>query len=422
MCMIVKIDKLSHDLRGITRIDNKVTFIPKVLPDEVVNIRLTKQKRKINEASLVEVIDKSKDRVKYICPYYDICGGCDTGHILYSKSIMYKKDMVVDIFKRYCDMDVDMDVIYDEDNIYNYRNKITLRVNDGKLALVGENLVNIDYCYLVNDNINRVIGILNGICLDGIDEVIIRGTDEIMVIINGDVDNDKLIQILKDNVSSIFINDIKVFGNDYVMINVGNYRYAVYPNSFFQVNTKMISRLYDKVLEFAGKGNKLLDLYCGAGTIGIYLANNFNSIRGVEQNESAIKGANLNKDINGINNISFVCERASAISEIEEDVVVVDPPRSGLDSITIRRIMNSRIERLVYVSCNPITLARDINILKDKYNLVSMSLFDMFPNTSHAECVCLLNRQQGKQEDVYEKIFEMDYALFMCIYIYNIYL
>lgn len=390
MCMIVKIDKLSHDLRGITKIDNKITFIPKTLPEEVVNIRITKQKKKFNEGCLTTIIEESKDRVKYICPYYDICGGCDTGHILYSKSIMYKKDMVVDIFKRYCDMDVDMDIVYDDDNIYNYRNKITLRVNDGKLALVGESLVNIDYCYLVNDNINKVIGILNGICLDGIDEVIIRGTDEIMVIIKGNIDNDKLIQILKDNVSSIFINDVKVFGNDYVMINVGNYRYAVYPDSFFQVNTKMISRLYDKVLEFAGKGDKLLDLYCGAGTIGIYLANNFNSIRGIEQNESAIKGANLNKGINDIKNISFVCEKASDINEIVEDVVVVDPPRSGLDSTTIKRILDSRIERLIYVSCNPITLARDINILKDKYNLVSISLFDMFPNTSHAECVCLL--------------------------------
>ena len=390
MCMIVKIDKLSHDLRGITKIDNKITFIPKTLPEEVVNIRITKQKKKFNEGCLTTIIEESKDRVKYICPYYDICGGCDTGHILYSKSIMYKKDMVVDIFKRYCDMDVDMDIVYDDDNIYNYRNKITLRVNDGKLALVGESLVNIDYCYLVNDNINKVIGILNGICLDGIDEVIIRGTDEIMVIIKGNIDNDKLIQILKDNVSSIFINGVKVFGNDYVMINVGNYRYAVYPDSFFQVNTKMISRLYDKVLEFAGKGDKLLDLYCGAGTIGIYLANNFNSVRGIEQNESAIKGANLNKGINDIKNISFVCEKASDINEIVEDVVVVDPPRSGLDSTTIKRILDSRIERLIYVSCNPITLARDINILKDKYNLVSMSLFDMFPNTSHAECVCLL--------------------------------
>lgn len=388
--MIVKIDKLSHDLRGITKIDNKITFIPKTLPEEVVNIRITKQKKKFNEGCLTTIIEESKDRVKYICPYYDICGGCDTGHILYSKSIMYKKDMVVDIFKRYCDMDVDMDIVYDEENIYNYRNKITLRVNDGKLALVGESLVNIDYCYLVNDNINKVIGILNGICLDGIDEVIIRGTDEIMVIIKGNIDNDKLIQILKDNVSSIFINGVKVFGNDYVMINVGNYRYAVYPDSFFQVNTKMISRLYDKVLEFAGKGDKLLDLYCGAGTIGIYLANNFNSVRGIEQNESAIKGANLNKGINDIKNISFVCEKASDINEIVEDVVVVDPPRSGLDSTTIKRILDSRIERLIYVSCNPITLARDINILKDKYNLVSISLFDMFPNTSHAECVCLL--------------------------------
>lgn len=390
MCMIVKIDKLSHDLRGITKIDNKITFIPKTLPEEVVNIRITKQKKKFNEGCLTTIIEESKDRVKYICPYYDICGGCDTGHILYSKSIMYKKDMVVDIFKRYCDMDVDMDIVYDDDNIYNYRNKITLRVNDGKLALVGESLVNIDYCYLVNDNINKVIGILNGICLDGIDEVIIRGTDEIMVIIKGNIDNDELIQILKDNVSSIFIDGVKVFGNDYVMINVGNYRYAVYPDSFFQVNTKMISRLYDKVLEFAGRGDKLLDLYCGAGTIGIYLANNFNSVRGIEQNESAIKGANLNKGINDIKNISFVCEKASDINEIVEDVVVVDPPRSGLDSTTIKRILDSRIERLIYVSCNPITLARDINILKDKYNLVSMSLFDMFPNTSHAECVCLL--------------------------------
>lgn len=390
MCMIVKIDKLSHDLRGITKIDNKITFIPKTLPEEVVNIRITKQKKKFNEGCLTTIIEESKDRVKYICPYYDICGGCDTGHILYSKSIMYKKDMVVDIFKRYCDMDVDMDIVYDEENIYNYRNKITLRVNDGKLALVGESLVNIDYCYLVNDNINKVIGILNGICLDGIDEVIIRGTDEIMVIIKGNIDNDELIQILKDNVSSIFIDGVKVFGNDYVMINVGNYRYAVYPDSFFQVNTKMISRLYDKVLEFAGRGDKLLDLYCGAGTIGIYLANNFNSVRGIEQNESAIKGANLNKGINDIKNISFVCEKASDINEIVEDVVVVDPPRSGLDSTTIKRILDSRIERLIYVSCNPITLARDINILKDKYNLVSMSLFDMFPNTSHAECVCLL--------------------------------
>lgn len=390
MCMIVKIDKLSHDLRGITKIDNKITFIPKTLPEEVVNIRITKQKKKFNEGCLTTIIEESKDRVKYICPYYDICGGCDTGHILYSKSIMYKKDMVVDIFKRYCDMDVDMDIVYDEENIYNYRNKITLRVNDGKLALVGESLVNIDYCYLVNDNINRVIGILNGICLDGIDEVIIRGTDEIMVIIKGNIDNDKLIQILKDNVSSIFINGVKVFGNDYIMISVGNYRYAVYPDSFFQVNTKMISRLYDKVLEFAGRGDKLLDLYCGAGTIGIYLANNFNSVRGIEQNESAIKGANLNKGINDIKNISFVCEKASDINEIVEDVVVVDPPRSGLDSTTIKRILDSNVERLIYVSCNPITLARDINILKDKYNLVGMSLFDMFPNTSHAECVCLL--------------------------------
>ena len=389
MCMIVKIDKLSHEMRGITKIDNKVTFVDKVLPNEIVNIRLTKQKQKINEAKLVSIIEKSLDRIEPSCTYYSICGGCNTEHISYSKSVIYKKEIVKDIFKRYCNINIEPSIIYDANNTYNYRNKITLRIKDGKLSLVGDTLVNIDYCYLVNNNINEVIKLLNSICLDGVNEVIIRGTDDIMVIIKGEINSSSVINILKDNVNSIFINNSKVYGNDHIIINIGNYSYAIYADSFFQVNTNMIDKLYDKVLEYAGTGNKLLDLYCGAGTIGIYLAHNFNSVIGIEQNEDAIKGANLNKKINNIHNISFICKKASKINKIESDVLVVDPPRSGLDNITINKIMDSNICKLVYVSCNPITLARDINILKNKYDLVDVTLYDMFPNTSHVESVCL---------------------------------
>ncbi len=389
MCMIVKIDKLSHEMRGITKIDNKVTFVDKVLPNEIVNIRLTKQKKKINEAKLVSIIEKSLDRIEPSCTYYSICGGCNTEHISYSKSVIYKKEIVKDIFKRYCNINIEPSIIYDANNTYNYRNKITLRIKDGKLSLVGDTLVNIDYCYLVNNNINEVIKLLNSICLDGVNEVIIRGTDDIMVIIKGEINSSSVINILKDNVNSIFINNSKVYGNDHIIINIGNYSYAIYADSFFQVNTNMIDKLYDKVLEYAGTGNKLLDLYCGAGTIGIYLAHNFNSVIGIEQNEDAIKGANLNKKINNIHNISFICKKASKINKIESDVLVVDPPRSGLDNITINKIMDSNICKLVYVSCNPITLARDINILKNKYDLVDVTLYDMFPNTSHVESVCL---------------------------------
>lgn len=386
--MIVKIDKLSHDMRGITRIDNKVTFIGNTLPGEIVNIKLTKQKKDINEGKVLSFVEQSLDRVKPICPYYNVCGGCNISHIDYLKSVIYKKEIVKDIIKKYSDLDIDPDIIYDN-NIYNYRNKITLKINNGKLSLVGENKVNIDYCYLVNDNINKVIQLLNGTHLGLVDEVIIKGTNEIMVIINGTVDEKDVIDILRDDVTSIIVNDNKIYGKDYITIKVKDYIYAIYPNSFFQVNTGMISKLYDKVLEYAGDGKLLLDLYCGAGTIGIYLSQNFSRIIGIEVNKDAVASANINKKINGINNIEFICNKSSDI-EIIGDVLIVDPPRNGLDKITINKIINSSIKKIVYVSCNPITLARDLKILKEKYELDQITLFDMFPNTNHVECVCLL--------------------------------
>ena len=386
--MIVKIDKLSHDMRGITRIDNKVTFIGNTLPGEIVNIKLTKQKKDINEGKVLSFVEQSLDRVKPICPYYNVCGGCNISHIDYLKSVMYKKEIVKDIIKKYSDLDINPDIIYDN-NIYNYRNKITLKTNNGKLSLVGENKVNIDYCYLVNDNINKIIQLLNGTHLELVDEVIIKGTNEIMVIINGTVDEKDVIDILRDDVTSIIVNDNKIYGKDYITIKVKDYIYAIYPNSFFQVNTGMISKLYDKVLEYAGDGKLLLDLYCGAGTIGIYLSQNFSRIIGIEVNKDAVASANINKKINGINNIEFICNKSSDI-EIIGDVLIVDPPRNGLDKITINKIINSSINKIVYVSCNPITLARDLKVLKEKYDLDEMTLFDMFPNTNHVECVCLL--------------------------------
>ena len=386
--MIVKIDKLSHDMRGITRIDNKVTFIGNTLPGEIVNIKLTKQKKDINEGKVLSFVEQSLDRVKPICPYYNVCGGCNISHIDYLKSVMYKKEIVKDIIKKYSDLDINPDIIYVK-KIYNYRNKITLKINNGKLSLVGENKVNIDYCYLVNDNINKVIQLLNGTHLGLVDEVIIKGTNEIMVIINGTVDEKDVIDILRDDVTSIIVNDNKIYGKDYITIKVKDYIYAIYPNSFFQVNTGMISKLYDKVLEYAGDGKLLLDLYCGAGTIGIYLSQNFSRIIGIEVNKDAVASANINKKINGINNIEFICNKSSDI-EIIGDVLIVDPPRNGLDKITINKIINSSIKKIVYVSCNPITLARDLKVLKEKYDLDQITLFDMFPNTNHVECVCLL--------------------------------
>ena len=393
MCMIVKIDKLSHDFRGITRINDKVTFVSDTLPGEVVDIRIINSKKNIDEAKVISYIETSCDRVKSICPYYDMCGGCDTSYIKYDKMLEYKKDIVIDIMKRYANIDISPDIVYDN-NIYGYRNKISLKVCNGSLGLIKEGtneLVSISKCLLVNDSINKIIDKLNGIDLSGINEVIIYGNEEIMVIVYGDVDSQILTTCLKDIVSSIILNDEVIYGNEYIIIKVKDINYADYTKSFFQVNTCMIEKLYDKVKDYAGSGNRLLDLYCGAGTIGIYLSDSFDYVYGIEVNSDAVRGANLNKEINNIDNIKFDCKKANEIGMIEADVVVVDPPRAGLDKTTINKILSSDIEKIVYVSCNPITLARDINLLKDKYNVVDITLFDMFPNTKHVESVVLLS-------------------------------
>lgn len=387
--MIVKIDNLSHDLKGITRVDGKVTFIDNALPNEIVDIKIIEEKKNYNRAKVSSYIEKSKDRIENICPYFDRCGGCS-----FSGIIEYKKNIFMDILKRYANMDINPNVI-DSDNNYGYRNKISMKINNGKLSLVEENsteLVDIDRCLLCNDKINMVIEKLSDINLDGLKEVIIRGTDSIMVILKGEYDYNNVIKLLEGYVDSIIYNDVCVYGDEYIFINVDKYRYGVFPESFFQVNTLMISKLYDKVKEYAGCGDKLLDLYCGAGTIGIYLADNFNKVRGIEINKDAIRGANLNKEINNINNISFELGNANNI-KIYEDTLVVDPPRSGLDDKTRNIIINSNVKKLVYVSCNPITLARDINIFKDKYDIIDITLFDNFPNTIHMESVCLLERR-----------------------------
>ena len=395
--MIVKIDKLSHDFRGITRINDKVTFVSNTIPGEVVDIRVVSSKKNIDEAKVISYIETSDDRVELVCPYYELCGGCDTSFIGYDKTLEYKKDIVIDIMNRYADTEVYPDIIYGE-KVYGYRNKVSLKVKYGKLALVKEGsneLVNISKCLLVNDNINNVIKLFDSINLDGVNEVIIRGTNDIMLILNGDIDKDILITTFKDSVNTIILNDNVVYGNEYITICVGKYRYAVYPKSFFQINTGMISKLYDKVKEYAGIGDKLLDLYCGAGTIGIYLSDNFKYIDGIEINSDAVVSANLNKLINNIDNINFECKGAKEITNTDYDVIVVDPPRAGLDSVTINKLLDSNTDKIVYVSCNPITLARDIKLLESKYKVCDMTLFDMFPNTKHVESVVKLVKIDG---------------------------
>lgn len=391
--MITKVKGLSHEFRGIAKDGSKVIFISNALPDEVVDINIIKENKKIKEGKVVSYITKSSNRIEPICPYYNKCGGCNLSHINYQKSLEYKKEIVKNILKRYSNLEINPTII-SNNNEYYYRNKISLKIKNNHLALVRHNsneLIEIDNCLLVNKNINKIINILNKQNLEEINSITIRGEEELMVIVNGRIDN-KFIDSLKNNVKSIVLNGKVVYGKEYIKITVKDIIYAIYPDSFFQVNTKMIPNLYDKILEYAGNNieDSLLDLYCGAGTISIYLSKYFKKVRGIEVNKDAIRGANLNKKINKVSNTNFECHLSSQIDKIEEDIVVVDPPRNGLDKITIQKLKESNVKKIIYVSCSPITLARDLNILKEKYDLNDITLLDLFPNTNHVECVSLL--------------------------------
>lgn len=394
--MQYKIEKLDNFGRGISHINNKIVFISNALEDEVVDATTTYLNKKFDEAKVNEIIEVSRMRIKPICPYFDICGGCNLLHMNYDDQLKFKYNKVKDIIFKYLKEDIKVnDVIYS--NQFNYRNKASFEVKE-KLCYKmrkSTNLVDINYCYLLDKNINDIVHVLNNLNLKNINNITIRtGEEDIMVIISGNP-TQEIIDALKEKARSIYVNDKLVYGRSNIVSKIGNYEFFVSDKSFFQVNKYNVKNLYDKVLEYAElTGNEnILDLYCGTGTIGIYLSKYAKSVIGIEVNEQAIFDANVNKNKNNIENISFICDTTSNINNIvnnDFDVIIVDPPRSGLDKNTINFLINSKAKRVVYVSCDIMTLVRDLNILKQDYDIREITPVDMFPNTYHVECVCVL--------------------------------
>lgn len=394
--MQYKIEKLDNFGRGISHINNKIVFISNALEDEVVDATTTYSNKKFDEAKVNEIIEVSRMRIKPICPYFDICGGCNLLHMNYDDQLKFKYNKVKDIIFKYLKENIKVnDVIYS--NQFNYRNKASFEVKE-KLCYKmrkSTNLVDINYCYLLDKNINDIVHVLNNLNLKNINNITIRtGEEDIMVIISGNP-TQEIIDALKEKARSIYVNDKLVYGRSNIVSKIDNYEFFVSDKSFFQVNKYNVKNLYDKVLEYAElTGNEnILDLYCGTGTIGIYLSKYAKSVIGIEVNEQAIFDANVNKNKNNIENISFICDTTSNINNIvnnDFDVIIVDPPRSGLDKNTINFLINSKAKRVVYVSCDIMTLVRDLNILKQDYDIREITPVDMFPNTYHVECVCVL--------------------------------
>jgi len=368
--LILKINSYDHFGRGISEINGKKVFVNNALVGEIVEIKVLKQYKKYIEAEVIRVIEKNENRKNAECMYYGICGGCQIMHMSYVEQLRFKEDKIKNIFMRYFDVPVKINSIISGGE-FGYRNKITLKKDKEKVGFYknkSNTLVEIDKCLNAHSLINDKI---NGINLKkSKDDVVIR-----CGINTGEV--------------SIF------YDNGFIYEKLGDLIFKVSKDSFFQVNTLVAKKLYDLVLTYSKltKDITVLDLYCGTGSIGLYLARYAKKVLGVEINESAIIDANYNKKINNINNIEFICSDASNLNYDNFDIVVVDPPRSGLNKKMIDELRRIASNRIIYVSCDPITLVRDLNILKEDYDILEITPVDMFPNTYHVECVVLLEKK-----------------------------
>lgn len=375
---------------GITRIDNFVVFVPYALKNEKIKVKITKVNKRFATAKIEKIINKSDRRQCVKCKSFNECGGCSFLHLSFDEEKKKKIDFIYKLFN------TNVKEIL-TNNEYNYRNKATFHVKDGRIGYYSENtndIVEFDNCLLLDERINEVYNTLKNIDLSNIFEVIVRTSkSSVMVIFKGDTnDFDYNPLVNKVKIDSLYLNDKLLYGNAYIIEELGNIKYSIYPNAFFQVNTDNMKIMYDKVKEYAGNGNKLLDLYCGTGTIGIYLKENFEEVTGIEVNKEAILNANINKSLNNLSNINFICGDASIAKNNNYDVIVVDPPRSGLSNKVINFLNKSDAKTIVYVSCNPKTLKRDLDLLA-KYSMTKLECINMFNKTKHCEVITALDKK-----------------------------
>lgn len=387
--------KLDHFGRGIVYLNGKITFVSNLLPKEEAYIKVIKSKKNQAEAKITKIIKESPDRIKPQCPYLNC--GCALKHLKYEKQLEYKEEKVKDILKRFAHIEPPINSIIPSSSINNYRNKITLKVDTyvGYHQNHSNNIIAINKCELASGKTNEIIKILNTLNLNNVKEITIKDFGEVMLIADGNFDFKSLIKL----VSSIYINEKLVYGKPYLITKINDLNFQISKNSFFQVNKQTMEKLYELAIKYCGKdqNKKVLDLYCGTGTITLLLSKCFKEVLGVEINEEAIKCAEENKKLNNIKNVKFICgDVTKEINKLKKwgaEIIVVDPPRSGLSKEGISDILNINPETIVYISCDPVTLARDLNILKDKYIIEEVTPVDMFPNTYHVECVTKLKKR-----------------------------
>jgi len=364
MTHTVTVTGYNSDGEGVSRLeDGRVVFIRGAARGDVLEISIVWEHSKIARAKIVRAISSSPVRIEADCPVYPMCGGCDYRHITYEEELTAKLQCVNDALRRIGGLSVEVKEILHTEQINGYRNKAVLHSNGTSFGFYkagSRDIVPIEHCLLLKDDLNNAIRELNPNAARLPGNLTLRsGRNGICVPLEEELDG------------LVF----KVEG-------------------FFQVNKNAALLLFQKAREYAAltKDDTMLDLYCGVGALTLFVGRDAGYALGIEQNPDAVKTAQENAQRNSFSHIDFVnADAADWVSDITEpDCIIVDPPRKGLSQGAVRKILELSPKRLVYISCNPATLARDIKMLKG-YTVSEICAVDMFPRTANIECCCLLS-------------------------------
>lgn len=430
--IVVDVKRLGINGEGIAYYLKKAVFINNAIPGETVLIKIIEDNNTYLIGNVIKYIKSSSNRVNPFCKYYNECGGCQIQHVDYNYSKILKRDLVMEAITKYSTLNprtfqVNETVIMDSPKGYRNKSQMAISKEDGlSLGLYKANsrdIVNVVSCPIQNETINsiniKVLQVLESYDINPsiLKNLVTRVSNydnkaQVTLIINKD--NNIIDLAAKEiinipNVTSVYksinTSDVSMFGEliklegtDTITEVIDGFKFNLLPSSFFQLNTLQTQKLYQtvkKLCKLSFKEN-VIDAYCGVGTIGTYLAKNAKQVIGIEINKDSIANAIDNAKINKIKNIDFIL--GDSTIEIPKlindgfipDIMVFDPPRTGLSSEILNLVKKVLPKRIVYVSCNPATLAKDLNELKNNYKVKSITPFDMFPFTSHVESVTLL--------------------------------
>ncbi|MBD7938950.1 23S rRNA (uracil(1939)-C(5))-methyltransferase RlmD [Cytobacillus sp. Sa5YUA1] len=439
----VTFEDLTHEGAGVAKVDGYPLFVPNALPGEKAQIKVLKTSKGYGFGKLIETYEESPYRVTAPCPIYKECGGCQLQHLSYEGQLLAKQKQVRDVLTRIGKLEnVTVHPTLGMSDPWRYRNKSQVPIGEHEGGLIGgfyqqrsHQIIDMKSCLIQQEKNDEVIQKVKDICnkngVRAYDEQRHKGdlrhimaryglvTGDVMIVLvtkSKDLPNrKKIIADITENIAGVKsivqnVNNKKtnvimgdetrvLWGQEVIYDYIGDVRFAISARSFYQVNPEQTKVLYDKALEYAALTGKeeVIDAYCGIGTISLFLAQKAKFVFGVEIVPEAIEDAKRNAELNNITNANFAVGKAEEIIPAwyekghKADVLVVDPPRKGCDEALLQTIIDMKPKKVVYVSCNPGTLARDLRVLEDGgYRTVEVQPVDMFPQTTHVEAVAKL--------------------------------